>query len=596
VVDVEREDPARLINEVLAEAWSRTALQDALQQIAEGVTEVAGFGVAAVSVLRESGEFEVVAVAGSDDCRETLLGNFTPLSDIEAELAVAEEWGRLRFVPHERLPEGVALGWIPDEEPLDVENAWHPLDLLVAPLLDDDGRWRGLLAVDLPEDGLRPDEARRRTLETYAAQAGRAVTSAVDRQRLVEQVQLASAARTIVRKASARLNFEQIIAECQQAIVDGFGAQGMWIRIFDEADPSGRMYTAEGDEAPMTDEIVRIANQTAMRCWAEQTVGLVSRRRATVRPALGGEDERAVMEYVEGLGMSSLLFVPLGAGAECLGNLAIARGQGQPEWTDVETDAALDIGHDLGRALLNARLFEREERLVDELRQLDGYKSRLISTISHELKNPLTAIQGHLEMLDESDVQPSVRHALDAIGRSAGRVSRIVEDLLVLSRVENPSSPFASAPVDLRKAVESCLDVLAFQAASKHLTVSLRMPTGEPVLALGDERELDQVGANLRSNAVKDTPAGRSITVTLSRAPHQVVLEVADEGIGISAEDQASLFEEFFRTGNPDALEQPGTGLGLAIVQRIVERHTGRIEAHSTLGEGSTFRVFLPGA
>jgi GAF domain-containing protein len=495
VVDVEREDPARLINEVLAEAWSRTALQDALQQIAEGVTEVAGFGVAAVSVLRESGAFEVVAVAGSDDCRETLLGNFTPLSDIEAELAVAEEWGRLRFVPHERLPEGVALGWIPDEEPLDVENAWHPLDLLVAPLLDDDGRWRGLLAVDLPEDGLRPDEARRRTLELYAVQAGRALTSAVERQRLVEQVQLASAARTIVRKASARLNFEQIIAECQQAIVDGFGAQGMWIRIFDEADPSGRMYTAEGDEAPMTDEIVRIANQTAMRCWAEQTVGLVSRRRATVRPALGGEDERAVMEYVEGLGMSSLLFVPLGAGAECLGNLAIARGQGQPEWTDVETDAALDIGHDLGRALANARLFEREERLVDELRQLDGYKSRLISTISHELKNPLTAIQGHLEMLDESDVQPSVRHTLDAIGRSAGRVSRIVEDLLVLSRVENPSRPFARVPVDLQKAVESCLDVLAFQAASKHLTVSLRMPSGEPVLALGDERELDQVCA-----------------------------------------------------------------------------------------------------
>lgn len=595
-MDVEREDPARLINEVLAEAWSRTALQDALQQIAEGVTEVAGFGVAAVSVLRESGEFEVVAVAGSDDCRETLLGNFTPLSDIEAELAVAEEWGRLRFVPHERLPEGVALGWVPDEEPLDVENAWHPLDLLVAPLLDDDGRWRGLLAVDLPEDGLRPDEARRRTLELYAVQAGRALTSAVERQRLVEQVQLASAARTIVRKASARLNFEQIIAECQQAIVDGFGAQGMWIRIFDEAEPSGQMYTAEGDEAPMTDEIVRIANEAAMRCWAEQTVGLVSRRRATVRPALGGEDERTVMAYVEGLGMSSLLFVPLGAGAECLGNLAIARGQGQPEWTDVETDAALDIGHDLGRALANARLFEREERLVDELRQLDGYKSRLISTISHELKNPLTAIQGHLEMLDESDVQPSVRHALDAIGRSAGRVSRIVEDLLVLSRVENPSRPFARVPVDLQKAVESCLDVLAFQAASKHLTVSLRMPTGEPVLALGDERELDQVCANLLSNAIKYTPAGRSITVTLSRAHDHVVLEVADEGIGISAEDQVGLFEEFFRTGNPDALEQPGTGLGLAIVQRIVQRHSGRIDVQSTLGVGSTFRVLLPGA
>ena len=594
---MEREDPARLINEVLAEAWSRTALQDALQQIAEGVTAVAGFGVAAVSVLRGSGEFEVVAVAGSDDCRETLLGNFTPLSDIEAELAVAEDWGRLRFVPHERLPEGVALGWIPDEVPLDVENAWHPLDLLVAPLLDDDGRWRGLLAVDLPDDGLRPDESRRRTLELYAVQAGRALASAVERQRLVEQVQLASAARTIVRKASARLNFEQILEECQQAIVDGFGAKGMWIRIFDEAsDPQGRMYTAEGDEAPMTEEIVRIANDTAIRCWDDQRVGLVSLRRGDISPAMSESDAEVVLSYVEDLGMSSLLFVPLGAGAECLGNLAIARGPAQPEWTDVETDAALDIGHDLGRALLNARLFEREERLVDELRQLDGYKSRLISTISHELKNPLTAIQGHLEMLDESDLLPSVRHALDAIGRSAGRVNRIVEDLLVLSRVENPSRPFAGLPVDLQKAVESCLDVLAFQAASKHLTISVQMPTGDPVLARGDERELDHLCANLLSNAIKYTPAGRSITVTLARADDQVVLEVADEGIGISADDLTGLFEEFFRTENPEALEQPGTGLGLAIVRRIVERHSGRIEVSSALGEGSTFRVLLPAA
>jgi signal transduction histidine kinase len=478
-----------------------------------------------------------------------------------------------------------------------VENAWHPLDLLVAPLLDDEGRWRGLLAVDLPDDGLRPDEARRRTLELYAVQAGRALASAVERQRLVEQVQLASAARTIVRKASARLNFEQILEECQQAIVDGFGAQGMWIRIFDEVtDPKGTMYTAEGDEAPMPDDIVRIANTTATRCWAEQVVGLVSRRRTAVRPALSADDERTVLAYVEDLGMSSLLFVPLGAGAECLGNLAIARGPGQPEWTDVETDAALDIGHDLGRALLNARLFEREERLVEELRQLDGYKSRLISTISHELKNPLTAIQGHLEMLDESDVQPSVRHALDSIGRSAGRVSRIVEDLLVLSRVENPSQPLVRVPVDLQKTVESCLDVLAFQAAQKQLTVLLRVPPDERVLASGDERELEQLCGNLLSNAIKYTPAGREITVALSRADTRVELEVRDEGIGISTEDQASLFEEFFRTRNPVAVEQPGTGLGLAIVRRIVERHRGSIEVHSQLGEGSTFRVLLPGA
>ncbi|HET8604873.1 MAG TPA: ATP-binding protein [Marmoricola sp.] len=593
---MERDDPTPLIQEVLAEAWSRTALEDALQQIAEGVTEVAGFGVAAVSVLRETHEFEVVAVAGSDDCRETLLGNFTPLSDIEAELAVAEDWGRLRFVPHERLPEGVALGWVPDQAPLEVANAWHPLDLLVAPLLDDEGRWRGLLAVDLPDDGLRPDEVRRRTLELYAVQAGRALASAMERQRLVEQVRLASAARTIVRKASAQLNFEQILEECQQTILEGFSAQGMWLRVFDQvSDPHGWIYTVEGGDATMNDEIVRIANDAAERCWREQVVGLVSRRRA-IRPELSPEDTSAVLSYLDGLNVASILFVPLGAGTEVLGNIVIARAPDQPEWTDVETDAALDIGHDLGRALLNARLFEREERLVEELRQLDGYKSRLIATISHELKNPLTAIQGHLEILDDSDVQPSVRHALDAIGRATGRVSRIVEDLLVLSRVENPSLPLESLPVDLQKTVESCLDVLAFQAAHKQLTVSVRVPPDGPVLALGDARELEQVCGNLLSNAIKYTPAGRHIGVALSRDGAQVVLEVRDEGIGISERDRDNLFEEFFRTSNPEALDQPGTGLGLAIVRRIVQRHSGEIAVRTALGEGSTFEVRLPSA
>ena len=593
---MERDDRTGLIQEVLAEAWSRTVLQDALQQIAEGVTEVAGFGVAAVSVLRETDEFEVVAVAGSDDCRETLLGNFTPLSDIEAELAVAEDWGRLRFVPHERLPEGVALGWVPDQAPLEVENAWHPLDLLVAPLLDDEGRWRGLLAVDLPDDGMRPDEARRRTLEMYAVQAGRALASAVERQRLVEQVRLASAARTIVRKASAQLNFDQILQECQQAILEGFGAQGMWIRTFGQSgDPHGWIYTVEGGDATMSDEIVRIANDAAERCWRDQIVGLVSRRRA-VRPELPAEDTRAVLDYVDGLGMSSLLFVPLGAGTEVLGNIVIARAPGQPEWTDAETDAALDIGHDLGRALLNARLFEREERIVEELRQLDGYKSRLIATISHELKNPLTAIQGHLEMLDDSDVQPSVRHALEAIGRSTRRLSRTVEDLLVLSRVENPSLPLDHSPVDLQKTVEGCLDVLAFQAAHKRLTVSLRVPPEAAVVATGDARELEVLCANLLSNAIKYTPEGRGISVALSRDGGEVVLEVSDQGIGISDADRANLFAEFFRSTNPVALEQPGTGLGLAIVRRIVERHRGSIDVQTALGEGSTFTVRLPSA
>jgi len=116
------------------------------------------------------------------------------------------------------------------------------------------------------------------------------------------------------------------------------------------------------------------------------------------------------------------------------------------------------------------------------------------------------------------------------------------------------------------------------------------------VLALGDADELDRVCANLVSNAVKYTPEGRSVTVSLARVGDQVVLECSDEGIGISTSDQEQLFTEFYRSSNPEAIAQPGTGLGLAIVSRIVGRHHGRIEVESSLGKGSTFRVYLPAA
>ena len=116
----------------------------------------------------------------------------------------------------------------------------------------------------------------------------------------------------------------------------------------------------------------------------------------------------------------------------------------------------------------------------------------------------------------------------------------------------------------------------------------------EPVRALGDPDELDRACANLLSNAVKYTPEGQAITISLARLAGEIVLTCADEGIGISVEDQAQLFSEFFRSTNPVALAQPGTGLGLAIVRRIVARHEGRIEVESELGAGSTFRMFLP--
>ena len=153
----------------------------ALQFIAEGVTELAGFGVAAIGVVRD-GVLHTVAVAGDDEASEELRDIQTPVEALLAELENAEDWGAFKFVPHER--EGshlTAYQWIPDLDVADAPDAWHPHDLLCALLTDADGELRGVLSIDVPHDGRRPGPEQRRILELYARQAERAVITALER-------------------------------------------------------------------------------------------------------------------------------------------------------------------------------------------------------------------------------------------------------------------------------------------------------------------------------------------------------------------------------------------------------------------------------
>jgi len=575
-----------------ASSWSDAPSRDALQLIAEGVTKVAGFGIAAISVARSDGKLEVMAVAGSDAARASLQGRRTPLDQLSREIAKADDWGLFRFVPHERLDPsaGEQWGWVPDIEPIDDPDAWHPLDLLLAPLYDDAGALRGTLAIDLPVDGRRPGEAQRAVLNTYAEQARQSVIVALEREELADQVRMAEAARRIVRKATAQLSFERIVADSRDALLEGFRAAGMWLQTFDQ-DGHGEIYTADGREITLGAELLPIAEGAARMAWEAQTALIVAGRRFD---GIGAEEARLVSDFMASIGVETLLFTPVGAGPECLGNLVLTRLAGAPEWTESEATTALDIGHDLGRAILNARTFEREHQLVEELQELDTYKGQLIATVAHELKNPLTSVMGHLEMLESSpDLSGPALTSLHAMERGARRMVRVIDDLLLLAKVGDAENPLIPVAVDLRRLVDEVVDLIGVAAEQKGLTIRVQAPD-DPVLALGDATELDRVCANLVSNAVKYTAEGGTVTVCLCREGGDVVLTVADEGIGISEADVARLGTEFFRSSNPAAVAQPGTGLGLAIVRRVVARHGGRMSIRSELGRGSTFQVFLP--
>lgn len=575
------------------ESWSDPLSRESVQLIAEGVTEMVGFQVAIISVVLGEA-LRAVAVAGSDDAHQQLINSATPVQVIRDEVARADDWGRFKFVPHDRTGgTGSDHGWVPDFVPTDAPDAWHPLDLLIAPLRDDAGEVVGLLSIDLPVSGRRPDVGQRSLLEKYAAQAERAVLVALERHALSEQIRLATTAREIVRNASVQLHIDDLLKQCGAALTQGFRAGGSWIQTFDdEMLGTGALHSAQGADIVLPDVLIQVAEGAAHGLWALQQWVLIERDVPV--DVLSLEHSRQIHAFMERIGAATLLFVPVGAGSTCVGNLVLTRVEGQPTWSSTEAEAALDIGHDLGRAILNARTFDREHRLVKELTALDVYKGQLIATVSHELKNPLTAIVGHLEILESApELSDRTRRSLAAIERGSRRLQRVVDDLLLLSKVGDPDNPVIAAPVQLQPILDDLRDLVAVAAQRARVSITLDMPA-EPVTAIGDAGQIDRALSNLLSNAVKYSRPGTTVTVSLERAGDEVVVVCQDEGIGVSEDDQARLFTEFFRSADPAARAQPGTGLGLAIVARIVERHGGSIAVESKLGVGSTFTLRLP--
>jgi diguanylate cyclase (GGDEF)-like protein/PAS domain S-box-containing protein len=193
----------RRLYEVSARMAAGRSLAATLQAVVEGVVNGLGFGVSALSLRLPDGKFAVVAVAGSAEAKAALLGTVNAADHYDAELAIADAWGKLRFVPHERLPEGEPAGWVPDVPIPTGPDAWHPVDALYAPLHAPDGELVGMLSVDLPEDNRRPDPVRRELLEIFATQAG----LAIDKARLTDQL-IAEKARLEASEATFRLVFE----------------------------------------------------------------------------------------------------------------------------------------------------------------------------------------------------------------------------------------------------------------------------------------------------------------------------------------------------------------------------------------------------
>jgi len=295
-------------------------------------------------------------------------------------------------------------------------------------------------------------------------------------------------------------------------------------------------------------------------------------------------------------GVTAQLMTPFGVGGELLGIIVLQRMQAGRPWTPAEVDAIESVAADLGRGINHARLYETENRLVGDLKALDTAKSTFFATVSHELRAPLTTIEGYVEMFGDGDageVTSQQRQMLEAIDRSTVRLRNLVDDVFTLAKLESGAFTTVMRPVDLTDVIRGAADAVRPSVIAGELDLTISATEGE-LMVDGDASQLDRVVINLLSNAVKFTPKGGRVDVSAFAEGRSAVIRVRDTGIGIPASDQKELFNRFFRASNATGRSIPGTGLGLAIVRMIVVNHSGDIKLTSAEGAGTKVTVWLP--
>ena len=226
--------------------------------------------------------------------------------------------------------------------------------------------------------------------------------------------------------------------------------------------------------------------------------------------------------------------------------------------------------------------------------KVETMRRDFIANVSHELRTPLTVVGGFLEQLiDQPDVPAEQRTRIEVLMLDqTGRMQRLIEDLLTLSKLETQTAPAREENIPVRPLIETVASEARALSNGRHTI----MVETFPATLRGASDELRSVFSNLAANAVRYTTPGGTIRITFAHHPEGAQYSVADSGPGIAPEHLPRLTERFYRVDKSRSRETGGTGLGLAIVKHVLARHGGRLEIESELGQGSTFRAILPAA
>jgi len=231
-----------------------------------------------------------------------------------------------------------------------------------------------------------------------------------------------------------------------------------------------------------------------------------------------------------------------------------------------------------------------------ELKKIEFIKSQFVSMVAHELKAPIAAVLGFMNLILDDSLNISPGKEKEYILRSTKRLQALIEmvnDLLDISRMEIKKKEREIKELRIEEILKTTLEFLELELKKKGITTNLNIAPGLPVLK-ADYNEINRLFTNIISNAMKYNKLNGSIDISVNYSGNYLITKISDTGIGMKPDEKEKLFQEFYRVKNDQTRNIPGTGLGLSIVKRIVESYSGKIEVESEFGKGTTFIIYLP--